>query len=45
MKRHNFFLPEPLSARLRHASIATGLPAAELLRRALEQFLDAAEKR
>lgn len=39
MKRHNFFLPEPLVEELKAIAIETGVPMSELVRRALSNWL------
>lgn len=40
MKRHNFFLPEELVATLKSVSAQTGMPLSEIVRRALQKYLD-----
>jgi predicted DNA-binding protein len=39
MRRTNIFLPEPLIERLRALSERTGLSVAELIRRAIDEYL------
>ena len=39
MKRVNFHFPQPMLDRLKSLSTKTGIPAAEILRRALEAAL------
>ncbi len=40
MKRTHLFLPEPTQARLRALSDDRGLPVAELMRRAIDEWLE-----
>jgi predicted DNA-binding protein len=40
MKRTNYYFPEPLIARLRLASKKADMPMAEIIRRALEEYLN-----
>lgn len=44
MLRKQFFLPEPLLARLRAQAERTGLSEAEIVRRALEEYLRRQER-
>ena len=39
MKRTHIFLPEPVINRLKALSEKTGLPVAELIRRAIDEYL------
>lgn len=39
MKRHNFFLPEPLVTSLKALAQKTDVPMSEHIRRALEDYL------
>jgi len=39
MKRTNFFLPEQLIERLKARSESTGLSVAEIVRRAIDEYL------
>jgi predicted DNA-binding protein len=39
VKRHNFFLPDQIMDGLKERSKQTGLPIAELIRRALSEYL------
>jgi predicted DNA-binding protein len=40
MKRTNFHIPEPTRIRLKTLSAATGITVAELVRRAIDEYLD-----
>lgn len=44
MQRKQFFMPQPLLDRLRAESGRTGLTEAEIVRRALEEYLRRQEK-
>jgi predicted DNA-binding protein len=39
MKRTNVFFPEQMLARLKAASAKLGIPVAEIIRRAVDEFL------
>lgn len=43
MKRTNFYFPEELLARLAAESKASGIPMSEILRRAVDEWLQAKE--
>jgi len=40
MKRTNFYFPEPMLARLKQASQKLGLPVSEIIRRAIDAYLE-----
>jgi len=44
MKRTNIFLPEQILARLRALATKTGLSVAEIIRRAIDDYLTRHEK-
>lgn len=44
MKRTNIFLPTPMLERIARISEKTGLPMAEIVRRAIEAYLKKEEK-
>lgn len=44
MKRVNVHLPEPLLKKLKKVSKQKDIPYAELIRRAIEEYLEAQEK-
>lgn len=41
MKRHNFFLPTELVAQMKEVSEKTGATMSEIVRRALQAYIDA----
>lgn len=43
MTRHNFFLPDELVAQMKDVSKRTGVPMSEIVRRALQRYLDELE--
>jgi predicted DNA-binding protein len=40
MQRHNFFLPKELAEQLKELSERTGVPMSEIVRRALQAYLE-----
>jgi predicted DNA-binding protein len=45
MKRTQVFLPDPVISRLKALSQKTGLPVAELIRRAIDDYLERLQRK